>query len=221
MRFEAIDIKKQYGEGAAAVSVLQGLDLTVGEGEMIAIVGASGTGKTTLLHILGTLDRPTDGTLLVDGKDIYRKSDIELSAFRNRSIGFVFQFHHLLPEFTALENVLIPGLIANRPAGQLAIEGKNLLERVGLGHRTTHRVGELSGGEQQRVALARALIMKPALLLADEPTGNLDPKTGEAVFELLRELNRTLGTATVMATHNLDLARRMDRSLTMADGRLH
>ncbi|HSR36109.1 MAG TPA: ABC transporter ATP-binding protein, partial [Desulfurivibrionaceae bacterium] len=173
------------------------------------------------LHILGTLDRPSGGTLLHQGNDIFSLDDQRLSAFRNQRIGFVFQFHHLLPEFTALENVMLPGMIAEEPHAELMDRAGGLLDRVGLGDRTRHKVGELSGGEQQRVAIARALIMKPALLLADEPTGNLDPKTGEKVFSLMQELNEALGLATVMVTHNHTLARRMDRCLTLADGLLH
>ncbi len=203
------------------ISVLRGIDLTIRKGEMLAIVGTSGTGKTTLLHILGTLDRPTGGTLLHQGADIFSLDDQRLSAFRNRSIGFVFQFHHLLPEFTAMENVMLPGLIAGTPTAELTANALELLGRVGLADRTLHKVGELSGGEQQRVAIARALIRKPALLLADEPTGNLDPKTGETVFALLQELNQDMGLATIMVTHNHHLARRMDRCMTLADGLLH
>ena len=202
------------------LTVLRGIDLTLRQGEMAAIVGTSGTGKTTLLHILGTLDRPSGGTLLHQGTDIFGLDDQRLSAFRNRSIGFVFQFHHLLPEFTALENVMLPAMIAELPLPEITDRACELLDRVGLGDRTRHKVGELSGGEQQRVAIARALIMKPALLLADEPTGNLDPKTGEKVFTLMQELNQALGLATVMVTHNHSLARRMDHCLTLADGLL-
>jgi len=202
------------------LTVLRGIDLTIGTGEMVAIIGTSGTGKTTLLHILGALDRPSRGTVLHNGDDIFQQNDDRLSAFRNRTIGFVFQAHHLLPEFTALENIILPGLISGRERALLIEEATALLTEVGLAERAAHRVGELSGGEQQRVALARALIMKPRLLLADEPTGNLDPKTGEAVFELIGNLNRSLGLATVMVTHNHQLAARMDRTLVLQDGRL-
>ena len=218
--FSARGIEKEF-TSPQPLSVLHGLDLTIHRGEMIAIVGTSGTGKTTLLHILGTLDRPTGGSLCYDDDtDIFSLDDQHLSAFRNRTIGFVFQFHHLLPEFTALENVLLPGLIAGRLKTALRQEALDLLAQVGLTARTSHKVGELSGGEQQRVAIARALIMKPRLLLADEPTGNLDPKTGATVFHIIRELNRAMGLATVMVTHNHGLARQMDRCLTLADGRL-
>ncbi|MDA8165937.1 MAG: ABC transporter ATP-binding protein [Desulfobacteraceae bacterium] len=219
--FQAVGLEKSFQEGASRLEVLQGVDLTIARGERIAIVGASGTGKTTLLHVLGTIDRPDGGAWLFRGEDIFRRSDAELSLFRNRTMGFVFQFHHLLPEFTALENVMMPGLIAGLEKNGLAEEAVVLLTKVGLAQRTTHRVGELSGGEQQRVALARAIIMKPALLLADEPTGNLDPKTGFRVFELIQELNAAYAISVIMVTHNPDLAARMDRCLTLAEGKLH
>ncbi|MEJ2032227.1 MAG: ABC transporter ATP-binding protein [Deltaproteobacteria bacterium] len=219
--FLAEGIEKSYREGGSKLDVLKGVNLAIGKGERIAIVGASGTGKTTLLHVFGTLDRPDRGVWRFQGEDVFRRSDSELSLFRNRTMGFVFQFHHLLPEFTALENVMMPGLIAGKEKKDLAAEAAELLSRVGLSDRTTHKVGELSGGEQQRVALARAIIMKPALLLADEPTGNLDPKTGYRVFELIQELNAALSVSIVMVTHNHDLAAHMDRCLTLAEGRLH
>ncbi|OGQ97439.1 MAG: ABC transporter ATP-binding protein [Deltaproteobacteria bacterium RIFOXYD12_FULL_57_12] len=219
--FLAKGLEKSYDGGGHRIEVLQGVDLQLKNGEMVAIVGVSGTGKTTLLHIFGTLDRPDKGSLTYKGADVYAKNDIELSAFRNRMIGFVFQFHHLLPEFTALENVMMPGLIARQQAEKAEIEAATVLDRVGLANRLLHKVGELSGGEQQRVALARALIMKPALLLADEPTGNLDAKTGNKVFDLIREMSALYSLATVMVTHNMELARRMDRCLTLAEGRLH
>lgn len=218
--FEARAISKEY-HSHAELQVLDGVDLTLAAGQMIAIVGASGTGKTTLLHILGTLDRPSSGELHYNGEDVFKKTDHELSQFRNRVIGFVFQFHHLLPEFNAMENVMLPGLIAGRKYAELTSRAEYLLERVGIGNRASHKVGELSGGEQQRVALARALVMEPAVLLADEPTGNLDPKTGGRIFDLIRELSETMSLATVMVTHNLELAGRMDRCLTLRDGTLH
>jgi len=202
------------------VSVLKGIDLCLEPGETVAVVGASGTGKTTLLHILGTLDRPSGGRLFFRGQEVFTLDDKALSAFRNRTIGFVFQFHHLLGEFTALENVMIPALIGGVPMAKAKDSAQQLMERVGLGHRLHHKVGELSGGEQQRVAIARALVMQPSLLLADEPTGNLDPATGRAVFELFYDLNRTLGLTMVMVTHNHDLAKRMDRVVTIEDGRI-
>lgn len=219
--FRAIGIEKYYEEVGNRIEVLKGVDLHLPEGEMVAIVGASGTGKTTLLHILGTLDRPTAGKLLYNGTEILKKNDIELSAYRNKKVGFVFQFHHLLPEFTALENVMMPGLIAGHDKKQMAEEAEEILRKVRLSNRIQHKVGELSGGEQQRVALARAIIMKPILLLADEPTGNLDTKTGYKVFQLLQEMSAEYSLSAVMATHNLELAGQMNRCLTLAEGKLH
>jgi len=218
--FQARGIEKYYEEIGHRVNVLKGLDLDLAWGEMIAIVGASGTGKTTLLHILGTIDRPTAGTLLYGGVDVLNKNDIELSAYRNKTVGFVFQFHHLLPEFTALENVMMPGLIGGLDKNKMAEEAIELLGKVKLSDRLQHKVGELSGGEQQRVALARAIIMKPLLLLADEPTGNLDTKTGYKVFELLQEMSAEYSLSAVMVTHNLELASEMNRCLTLAEGKL-
>jgi len=218
--FSARGMMKSYGHGPGRVEVLNDLSLELLRGEMVAITGVSGTGKSTLLHILGTLDRPDKGTLTYKNEDIFKRDDGSLAAFRNQTIGFVFQFHHLLPEFSALENTLMPGLIAGRNKEELFDDARELLNKVGLGHRLEHRVGELSGGEQQRVALARAIIMKPALLLADEPTGNLDPKTGEKVFNLIRDMNHDFGLTTVMVTHNYALARQMDRCLTLRNGKL-
>src|SRR5210317_1278772 len=219
--FQASGIEKYYEEVGHRVEVLNGVDLHLERGEMIAIVGASGTGKTTLLHILGTLDRPTAGTLLYGGVEVLNKNDIELSAYRNRKVGFVFQFHHLLPEFTALENVMMPGLIGGQEKTKMAEEAAEILEKVKLSDRMQHKVGQLSGGEQQRVALARAIIMKPLLLLADEPTGNLDIKTGHKVFNLLQEMSAEYSLSAVMATHNLELAGEMNRCFTLAEGKLH
>ena len=219
--FQALGIEKYYEEVGHRINVLNGLDLHLDRGEMIAIVGASGTGKTTLLHILGTLDRPTTGTLLYGGEEVLNKNDIELSAYRNRTVGFVFQFHHLLPEFTALENVMMPGLIGGQEKTKMAEEAAAILEKVKLSDRIQHKVGELSGGEQQRVALARAIIMKPLLLLADEPTGNLDTKTGYKVFQLIQEMSAEYSLSAVMVTHNLELANEMNRCLTLAEGKLH
>jgi len=219
--FQALGIEKYYEEVGHRINVLNGLDLHLDRGEMIAIVGASGTGKTTLLHILGTLDRPTTGTLLYGGEEVLNKNDTELSAYRNRTVGFVFQFHHLLPEFTALENVMMPGLIGGQEKTKMAEEAAAILEKVKLSDRIQHKVGELSGGEQQRVALARAIIMKPLLLLADEPTGNLDTKTGYKVFQLIQEMSAEYSLSAVMVTHNLELANEMNRCLTLADGKLH
>ena len=219
--FQAIGIEKYFEDVGNRIDVLKGIDLTLPQGEMIAIVGASGTGKTTLLHILGTLDRPTKGTLLYNDVDVLKKNDVELSDYRNKTVGFVFQFHHLLPEFSALENVMMPGLIAGQDRKQVMERAAEILVKVRLSERMQHKVGELSGGEQQRVALARAIIMKPLLLLADEPTGNLDTKTGYKVFQLLQEMSAEYSLSAVMVTHNLELAAEMNRCLTLTDGRLH
>lgn len=216
--FQARNVTKSFVQGLTQIDVLQGVDLTLAKGEMVAIVGTSGTGKTTLLQILGGLDRPTSGSMFYNNEDIFLKREHDLSKFRNHTIGFVFQFHHLLPEFTALENVMIPGMIANMGHKELLDRAHSLLSQVSLADRTSHKIGELSGGEQQRVALARALIMKPALLLADEPTGNLDPATGRMVFDLIQQLNQELGLTMVMVTHNHELAKRMNRCLTLKDG---
>jgi len=218
---QAFQLEKRYVDGPAVVRVLLGLDLTVAAGERIAIVGESGVGKSTLLHLLGALDRPTGGRLLFDGEDVFSRPEAELAAFRNREVGFVFQFHHLLGDFTALENVMLPGLIGRRPAAATLARAADLLERVGLKDRLAHRPGELSGGEQQRVAVARALAGRPRLLLADEPTGNLDPATADEVQQLLIELNHEHGTALVVATHNDRLAAAMGRTLRLAEGLLH
>ena len=218
--FQARNISKVFFDGSRRLEVLRGVDLDLRPGEMAAVVGVSGTGKTTLLHILGTLDRPDRGELLHDGENVFELDDARLSRFRNRTIGFVFQFHHLLPEFTALENTIMPGLIAGCAGKEIIDRGHDLLDRVGLGSRAGHKPGELSGGEQQRVALARALIMKPALLLADEPTGNLDPRTGNRVFELIQRMNADFNLSTVMVTHNYKLAGEMDRCFTLENGRL-
>lgn len=217
---QATALCRSYQSGLDTISVLNGVDLTVQPGEMTAIVGASGSGKTTLLQILGTLDAPDSGQLFFRGQELTGRSEPDLAGHRNRHIGFIFQFHHLLPEFTALENVMMPGLINGQSRTPLQERARQLLERVGLGERLGHRSGELSGGEQQRVALARALVMEPALLLADEPTGNLDAASGKRVFALLHDLCKNLGLAVVMVTHNMDLAGAMDRCLTLADGRL-
>jgi lipoprotein-releasing system ATP-binding protein len=187
---------------------------------MAAIVGASGVGKSTLLHVLGTLDLPTSGSLRFNGEELTRMTATRLAEFRNREIGFVFQFHHLLPEFTALENVMMPALIGRIPRASSEERALEILERVGLSHRTTHKPGELSGGEQQRVALARGLVVRPSLLLADEPTGNLDSHTGEEIHKLFTELNEELGMTMLVVTHNPELAARMPRCLRMQDGGL-
>ena len=201
------------------MEVLKGVDLTFFRGEKAAIVGASGVGKTTLLHTLGTLDRPTSGKVLYEGKDIYALNEKDLAQFRNREIGFVFQFHHLLPEFNALENTMMPCLIQGISKKEAASRAEATLALVGLQERHEHKPGELSGGEQQRVAVARALVLEPKVLLADEPTGNLDARTGESVFDLLLELNRIKGVTLVVVTHNLKLAQKLSRQIELIDGR--
>ena len=209
---------KSYGNGTKRVEVLKGVDLTFSRGEKAAIVGASGVGKTTLLHVLGTLDRPTAGKVLYEGKDIYTLKEKELAFFRNREIGFVFQFHHLLPEFSALENTMMPCLIQGIPEKESVSQAEAMLTLVGLKERLPHKPGELSGGEQQRVAVARALVLEPKVLLADEPTGNLDTKTGESVFDLLQEVNEIKGVALIVVTHNPKLAGRLSRQIQLVDG---
>jgi lipoprotein-releasing system ATP-binding protein len=217
---EVRDLRKNYASGANRVEVLNGIDLDLEQGTTTALVGASGAGKSTLMHLLGALDRPSGGTVLFRGDDLFRKNDRDLAAFRNRSIGFVFQFHHLLPEFSALENVMMPALIARIPKRDAASMARTLLADVGLGHRLTHRPGELSGGEQQRVAIARALVLSPELLLADEPTGNLDMKTSDDVHALLNDLQLKRGLTLVVVTHNERLAAAMGRTVHLTDGRL-
>jgi len=216
----ATSLVKGYRTAAGYVPVLQGLDLEVLDGEMLSITGASGVGKSTLLHVLGTLDRPEGGTVALDGEDVFAMNEGRLRAFRNRTIGFVFQFHHLLPEFTALENVAMPLFIGRRPAGEALTRAEELLVELGLGERLTHRPGALSGGEQQRVAVARALATSPRVLLADEPTGNLDSETGDRLHELLRRLNRERRLTVVVVTHNEGLARACDRTRRLVGGRL-
>jgi lipoprotein-releasing system ATP-binding protein len=210
---------KSFGNGAKQVDVLKGIDLTFNQGERTAIVGVSGVGKTTLLYILGTLDRPTTGKVLYRGKDIFTLNERELALFRNREIGFVFQFHHLLPEFNALENTMMPCLIQGISKKEAAFRAETILSLVGLKERLSHKPGELSGGEQQRVAVARALVLEPKVLLADEPTGNLDTKTGESVFHLLQELNQIKGVTLIVVTHNLKLASQLPRQINLADGK--
>ncbi|MDW8246872.1 MAG: ABC transporter ATP-binding protein [Sandaracinaceae bacterium] len=213
-------LRKRFLHEGREIEVLRGIDLEVHSGEMVAIVGASGAGKSTLLYLLGTLDLPTSGSIEYEGRDVTRYSNAELSAFRNQMLGFVFQFHYLLPEFTALENVMMPGLVGALPKKVLRERAKHLLEEVGLADRMHHRPGELSGGEQQRVALARALIVEPKLVLADEPTGNLDSKNSHAMQELFFELNQRKGTTFLIVTHSQELAARMPRIISMRDGRI-
>lgn len=217
---EITSLTKTFAFGGKTIEVLRGVDLTIEAGEMVAVVGESGAGKSTFLHVLGTLDVASSGKVVIDGVDTTTMRKTVLAAFRNRMIGFVFQFHHLLPEFSAVENAAMPGLIAGLSRKQAEQQAVDLLSRVGLGHRLEHRPGELSGGEQQRVALARALVMQPRLLLADEPTGNLDARTGAAIHELFVELNRERGMTMIVVTHNEDLAARMPRRLHMAEGQI-
>ena len=217
---EAHDLKKSFKLDQTVVHVLKGVTLEIKRGELVAIVGASGVGKTTLLHILGTLDRPTSGTVRFDGNDVFALDDQALAEFRNRKVGFVFQFHHLLPEFTALENVMLPALIRRQSQTEARAAAEAVLKEVGLEHRLAHRLGELSGGEQQRVAVARALVLRPDLILADEPTGNLDSHTGEEVFKLMLDLNRAKGITFVIVTHNEALSNQADRIIRMVDGQI-
>ncbi|MCE9687801.1 MULTISPECIES: lipoprotein-releasing ABC transporter ATP-binding protein LolD [Shewanella] len=214
------NVSKDYHDGAVTTRVLSEVELQLFKGEQLAIVGSSGSGKSTLLHIMGTLDAPSSGRVLLLEEDLYRVSARRQSQIRNQELGFIYQFHHLLPEFTALENVAMPAFIQGRARQQALAEAGALLERVGLGHRMSHIPAELSGGERQRVAIARALINKPKLVLADEPTGNLDAVSGDAVYALIRELAEQLGTAFVVVTHDHKLASRMDRQVTMKDGKL-
>ncbi|MBW2732155.1 MAG: ABC transporter ATP-binding protein [Deltaproteobacteria bacterium] len=213
-------LHKVFNHGGRELHVLRGINLTLKAGEMVAIVGRSGAGKSTMLHILGALDRPTRGEILFEGVALGGLGPARLAAFRNRNVGFVFQFHHLLPEFSALENVMMPCLIQRKPRREAEERALELLESVGLKDRLSHRPGELSGGEQQRVALARALAMRPKLLLADEPTGNLDSQTSGAMHELFFDLNERLGLTMMVVTHNTDLAGRMPRQLLMRDGKI-
>jgi lipoprotein-releasing system ATP-binding protein len=223
---ETSQLKKSFITDAGNLHVLKGIDLSIKEGEMVGIVGASGVGKSTLLHILGALDKPTSGKVLYNGEDIFSLNENSLALFRNKTIGFVFQFHHLLPEFTAIENVMMPGLISIRREAsgvrrkEIKEKAEKLLDEMGLSERRGHRPGELSGGEQQRVAVARALILEPKVVLADEPTGNLDTATGEDLFNLLINLNKEKGLTFVIVTHNESLSKHCHRTIRMVDGKI-
>jgi lipoprotein-releasing system ATP-binding protein len=213
-------LTKSFVHMGRKLDVLQGIDLNIYSGQILAIVGPSGAGKSTLLHCLGTLDLPSSGRIRLGNEELTTMSGARLAAVRNRDIGFVFQFHHLLPEFTALENLMIPGLIQGRPKKEIEKRARSLLEEVGLGKRATHRPGELSGGEQQRVAVARALALDPKLVLADEPTGNLDTATSDSIHDLFFQINRDHGTTIVVVTHNPAFAERMPRVVGLRDGRV-
>lgn len=217
---EAIGLIRSFRKDSQVVEVLRGIDLEIRQGESLAITGASGVGKSTLMHILGTLDRPSSGRVLYGGQDVFGLEDRELARFRNRNIGFVFQFHHLLPELTALENVMMPALISGFRRRRAAAMARDMLGELGLWDRLSHRPGELSGGEQQRVAIARALVLEPKVILADEPTGNLDRRTGEGVEDLLLEVRGRVGATLVVVTHNPGLSRKLGRQVELVDGRV-
>jgi len=217
---EARGLTKIYVTPATRVTVFEELSWRVPRGRLVAVIGPSGAGKSTLLHLLGGLDRPTSGSVVVDGTSVFDLSPLQLAGFRNRRIGFIFQFHHLLPEFTVLENAMMPGIIRGAPQEETETKARQILERVGLGPRMTHKVGEISGGEQQRVAIARALVGGPQLLLADEPTGNLDQTTGESVFLMIRELHAERGLTSILVTHDEKLAAQCDEIWEMGAGKL-
>ncbi len=217
---QAQDINKSYHRGKVTIDVLKQVNIEIRKREMTAIIGASGSGKTTLLQILGTLDSADSGSIRFNNQELTSCSEKELAAHRNRKIGFIFQFNNLLPEFSALENIMMPGLINGKSPEELKEKAEDLLEKIGLVHRASHRSGELSGGEQQRIALARALIMEPELLLADEPTGNLDSKSGDQIFSILQDLSNTMDLSVLMVTHNMELANQLDRYFTLKDGQL-
>jgi len=212
------NLHKTYQMGRTSIPVLQGIDLEVNQAQIVAIVGPSGVGKSTLLHILGTLDRPSEGNVTIEGTDVFKFDEKKLADFRNRTVGFIFQFHHLMPEFTALENVMMPGLIAGKPKKRITDRAKSLLTEVGLEHRVNHRPGELSGGEMQRVAVARALMNDPKLIFADEPSGNLDRAASDALHELLWNLSRKDKRTLIIVTHNHELAENADKVVEICDG---
>jgi len=214
------NLAKYYRQGARTVEALRGVDCVFEPGQSVAIVGPSGAGKTTFIHILGTIDRPSGGRVLYDGRDVFTMGERDLARFRNRTVGFVFQFHHLLPEFTALENTMMPALIHGMQKREARDRARIMLKRVGLADRMTHKPGELSGGEQQRVAVARSLILEPEVLLADEPTGNLDRETGEGVYRLLEKMNEERGITLIIVTHNEEIADRLPRRIRLVDGRI-
>ncbi len=216
----ALGLTKIFGSGVRVIELFRDLELSIRSGERIAIVGASGAGKSTLLNILGTLERPTGGKVLYSGNDVFLWNERDLANFRNRNVGFVFQFHYLLPEFSALENVMMPGLIAGLPKAESRVLAEELIVKLGLADRMHHRIGELSGGEQQRIAVGRALLLRPRLFLADEPSGNLDSRTGRTLHELLVSINEELGLTMVIVTHNQELASMMHRVLRLKDGAL-
>ncbi|MFZ5874994.1 MAG: ABC transporter ATP-binding protein [Nitrospirota bacterium] len=213
-------LTKSFAIGRDTIHVLRGIDLTVARGETVGLIGASGAGKSTLLHLLGGLDRPSGGAITVDNVRVDQLREAELEPFRNRTVGFIFQFHHLLPEFTALENVMMPGLIRGLAQAEMRERARHILDNVGLGARLAHRPGELSGGEQQRVAIARALVLEPPVVLADEPTGNLDTHTGDEVMAVLKRLRQARGTTFLIVTHNEKLATETDRVIRMVDGKV-
>jgi len=212
------ELKKSFKSGDDSLEVLKGLNFSIAKGEMLGVVGASGAGKSTLLHVIGALDKPTEGSVVFNNQDIFKMNKIQLAGFRNKRIGFVFQFNNLLPEFTAIENVMLPAIINKKRKDEAAIEAKRILTEVGLKDRINHRPGKLSGGEQQRVAIARALMNEPDLILADEPTGNLDSKTSEDIYELFFRMNREKGQTFVIVTHNDTLVKKMMRVIKLADG---